>query len=152
MQVRVASEETHGPLVAAQVAQPSEVHRAVHVPDQVNQHLERERLLLGREASRLEFLRESGHRRQHVAPGIPGHALQRLAFVDIEVVPGFRIGVFGPVAGEVEPVGDIHGRVAVERLADLLCRFGRQTAFGDIRRHVVPLLSPCERPAGEKKT
>ena len=152
MQVRVASEETHGPLVAAQVAQPSEVHRAVHVPDQVNQHLERERLLLGCEASRLEFLRESGHRRQHVAPGIPGHALQRLAFVDIEVVPGFRIGVFGPVAGEVEPVGDVDGRVAVERLADLLCRFGRQTAFGDIRRHVVPLLSPCERPAGEKKT
>ena len=49
MQVRVASEETHGPLVAAQVAQPSEVHRAVHVADQVDQHFEFLGLRLGRQ-------------------------------------------------------------------------------------------------------
>ncbi len=151
MEVGRAGEHTDGPLVAAAVAQPSRVHRAVHVADQVNQHLEREGLLLGCEVAAFELRDKRGDGFQHVAVRILGHRFECPALVYIQIVPRFGVGIFGRVAGVVEPVGVVDGRMAAQRLVDFLGRLGRQMAFGNIGRDVVAFLPPRQHALRRKQ-
>ena len=118
------------------------VHRAVHVAHKVDQHLQLHALLGRIQIARLETGDQVVYGLQHVAPGIGCHALERLARIDVQIVPRLRIGILGRVAGVVEPVGIVDGRVSAEDLVDAFGRLGRQVAFGYVGRHVVSLLPP----------
>lgn len=128
------------------------VHGAVHVADQMDQHLEREPLLLVRQLAALELPDQRGDGFEYVAVGIPGHRIEGFALVDIQVVPCLGIGVFGRMAGVVEPIGIIDQRMAAQNLVDFLGRLGREVAFGDIGRHIVSFLPPGPQIAHGQQT
>ena len=152
MEVRLLIEEAHRTQIAAQVGGAAQVHRAVHVAQEVNQHFEVEGLLFGRKSARPELRDDLRHGLQDVALRIRGHVVECPALVHVQVVPRLRVGIFGSVAGVVEPVGEIDGRIAAQHLVDLLRRGGRQVTLGNVGRHVMALLSPRKAAAGCEKT
>ena len=123
----------------------------MHVAHQVDEHLQLQGLLLMRQTAGLEFRDDLRHGLQHVAFRVGGHRLEGLPLVHVQVVPRLRVGVVGRMAGVVEPVGIVDGRMSVEYLVDLLCGGGRQVAFGDVGRHVVSLLSPGQGAADDEQ-
>ena len=118
----------------------------------MNQHLERRRLLVGLQPPVTELSDQRLDRPQDVSVRILRHRLVGVPFVDVEVVPRLRMGVLGPVAGIVHPVGVVDGRTAVQHLFDPLGRLGREVAFGDVRHDVVAFLAPCQQALGRQQT
>ena len=144
VQIRRLAEEGNRNRIAATVAAVARVHRAVHVPYQMDQHLQRFGLFLGGKLLAFEFGDQVVHGRHHIAGRLFGHRVVGIPFVDVGIVPCSRIGVLGRVAGGIQPIGVIDRRMTVQYPVDLLRRFGRQVAFGDVSRHIVSLLSPSQ--------
>ena len=77
MEVRLLIEEAYRTQIAAQVGGAAQVHRAVHVAQEVNQHFEVEGLLFGRKSARPELRDDLRHGLQDVALRIRGHVVER---------------------------------------------------------------------------
>ncbi len=95
MQVGVASEEADLHAVAAQIGEMPRVHGAVEVAHQVDQHLQTERLLFGRQVVPLETPDELVQCREDVAFRIARGRFAGFARIDVHVVPALGVGVLG---------------------------------------------------------
>ena len=137
---RLASRHRH--TVATEVGEMTHVHGLVHIADTMDEDFESECLLgTGRHAVG-EDVDLFAYGSNHVALGVERSVGIIDAFVNILIVPRLGIGIFGRVAGIVEPVGPVDGRTAVE---DSRHRVGGSLAemvFGNKRHGVMPLLAP----------
>ena len=107
MQVGGLAEDRDRHAVAAQVAQVALVHRAVHVAHQMDQHPQGVELLRFGQSAGLQPHDERIDGPQHVAIRVGRHRIERLARIDVHIVPALGMGIGGRMAGIVHPVGVI---------------------------------------------
>ena len=129
----------------------SQVHRAVHVADQVDQHPQGRLLLPGFETPAFELRGQIGYGPQDIPFGETFGGFDLSVRGDIEVVPRLRMGIQGRMAGIVHPVGDIDRREPVQYAPHLSGRLPGEMLLGNGGRDVVSLLSPTESSAGNNQ-
>ncbi len=83
-----------------------------------------------------------------VATGLFGLSPIGLVGINIFIVPGLGVSIFGSVAGVVKPVGPIDGAHAVEDIGHCLGGGGGEVLFCYIGCHVMAFLAPCHSRQG----